>query len=103
MRRAANSFSMLADAVLEELPSTMAAMRLSGMEISDLTLELSDLRSENNMGVSYLFHEITECRVHYSIPFQRGKTLSILLVVHQFYCWKSELLKDPTYSATLLF
>ncbi|KAL6854426.1 hypothetical protein ACP4OV_019329 [Aristida adscensionis] len=44
MRRAANSFTMLADAALEELPSTMAAVRLSGMEISDLTLELSDLR-----------------------------------------------------------
>ncbi|KAG8048499.1 hypothetical protein GUJ93_ZPchr0009g1068 [Zizania palustris] len=44
MRRAADSFSMLADAALEELPSTMAAVRLSGMEISDLTLVLSDLR-----------------------------------------------------------
>ncbi|KQJ86834.1 hypothetical protein BRADI_4g07980v3 [Brachypodium distachyon] len=43
MRRAANSFTQLADAALEELPSTMAAVRLSGMEISDLTLELSDL------------------------------------------------------------
>jgi len=46
MRRAANSFSMLADAALEELPSTMAAVRLSVMEISDLTLELSDLSHE---------------------------------------------------------
>ena len=44
MRRAANSFSMLADAALEELPSTMAAVKLSVMEISDLTLELSDLK-----------------------------------------------------------
>uniref|UniRef100_A0A0E0MLX7 Uncharacterized protein n=1 Tax=Oryza punctata TaxID=4537 RepID=A0A0E0MLX7_ORYPU len=43
MRRAANSCTLLADAALEELPSTMAAVRLSGMEISDLTLELSDL------------------------------------------------------------
>ncbi|KAG2620539.1 hypothetical protein PVAP13_3NG215371 [Panicum virgatum] len=46
MRRAANSFSMLADAALEELPSTMAAVKLSVMEISDLTLELSDLSHE---------------------------------------------------------
>ncbi|CAN6328972.1 unnamed protein product [Urochloa humidicola] len=52
MRRAANSFSMLADAVLEELPSTMAAVRLSGMEISDLTLELSDLSHEIADGVN---------------------------------------------------
>ncbi|RLM98398.1 uncharacterized protein C2845_PM06G28360 [Panicum miliaceum] len=51
MRRAANSFSMLADAALEQLPSTMAAVRLSGMEISDLTLELSDLSHEIADGV----------------------------------------------------
>ncbi|XBI90182.1 hypothetical protein VPH35_027868 [Triticum aestivum] len=44
MRRAANSFALLADAALDELPSTMTAVRLSGMEISDFTLELSDLR-----------------------------------------------------------
>ena len=44
MRRAAVSLSKLADTAREELPSTMAAIRLSGMEISDLTLELSDLR-----------------------------------------------------------
>ncbi|XP_059308168.1 uncharacterized protein LOC132059559 isoform X1 [Lycium ferocissimum] len=43
MRRAAISLSKLADTAREELPSTMAAIRLSGMEISDLTLELSDL------------------------------------------------------------
>lgn len=44
MRRAAISLSKLADTARDELPSTMAAIRLSGMEISDLTLELSDLR-----------------------------------------------------------
>uniref|UniRef100_A0A0E0FBP0 Uncharacterized protein n=1 Tax=Oryza meridionalis TaxID=40149 RepID=A0A0E0FBP0_9ORYZ len=52
MRRAANSFTLLADAALEELPSTMAAVRLSGMEISDLTLELSDLSQEIADGVN---------------------------------------------------
>jgi len=44
MRNAAISLSKLADTAREELPSTMIAIRLSGMEISDLTLELSDIR-----------------------------------------------------------
>uniref|UniRef100_A0A453B3V3 Uncharacterized protein n=1 Tax=Aegilops tauschii subsp. strangulata TaxID=200361 RepID=A0A453B3V3_AEGTS len=48
MRRAANSFALLADAALDELPSTMTAVRLSGMEISDFTLELSDLRPSDS-------------------------------------------------------
>ncbi|KAK6915288.1 hypothetical protein RJ641_020405, partial [Dillenia turbinata] len=43
MGRAAASLAKLADTANEELPSTMAAIRLTGMEISDLTLELSDL------------------------------------------------------------
>ncbi|KAJ8762766.1 hypothetical protein K2173_017581 [Erythroxylum novogranatense] len=51
MRRAATSLSKLADTAREELPSTMAAIRLSGMEISDLTLELSDLSNEIADGV----------------------------------------------------
>ncbi|CAH9067279.1 unnamed protein product [Cuscuta epithymum] len=52
MRRAAISFSKLADTAREELPSTMAALRLSGIEISDLTLELTDLSKEIADGVS---------------------------------------------------
>ncbi|KAK4381582.1 UNVERIFIED_CONTAM: hypothetical protein Sangu_3022900 [Sesamum angustifolium] len=52
MRRAAISLSRLADTAREELPSTMAAIRLSGMEISDLTLELSDLSQEIADGVN---------------------------------------------------
>lgn len=52
MRRAANSFTMLADAALEELPSTIAAIRLSGMEVTDLTLGLSDLSHEIADGVN---------------------------------------------------
>lgn len=44
MGRAASSFAKLADTARQELPSTLAAIRLSGMEISDLTLELSELR-----------------------------------------------------------
>lgn len=51
MSRAAISLSKLADTAREELPSTMAAIRLSGMEISDLTLELSDLSQEIADGV----------------------------------------------------
>ncbi|XP_030539989.1 uncharacterized protein LOC115747826 isoform X2 [Rhodamnia argentea] len=52
MGRAATSLSKLADTAREELPSTMAAIRLSGMEISDLTLELSDLSQEIADGVN---------------------------------------------------
>ncbi|CAJ2642315.1 unnamed protein product [Trifolium pratense] len=52
MRNAAISFSKLADTAREELPSTMTAVRLSGMEISDLTLELSDLSQEITDGIS---------------------------------------------------
>ncbi|PKI43046.1 uncharacterized protein LOC116209657 [Punica granatum] len=52
LRRAANSLSKLADTAREELPSTMAAVRLSGMEISDLTMELSDLSQEIADGVT---------------------------------------------------
>ncbi|PON81720.1 hypothetical protein TorRG33x02_224360 [Trema orientale] len=52
MGRAATSLSKLADTAREELPSTMAAIRLSGMEISDLTLELSDLSQEIADGVT---------------------------------------------------
>ncbi|BBG94740.1 hypothetical protein Prudu_003098, partial [Prunus dulcis] len=51
MGRAALSLSKLADTAREELPSTMVAIRLSGMEISDLTLELSDLSQEIADGV----------------------------------------------------
>ncbi|XP_050268163.1 uncharacterized protein LOC126712751 [Quercus robur] len=52
MGRAATSLSKLADTAREELPSTMATIRLSGMEISDLTLERSDLSQEIADGVS---------------------------------------------------
>ncbi|RDX87389.1 hypothetical protein CR513_31127, partial [Mucuna pruriens] len=52
LRNAAISLSKLADTAREELPSTMAAIRLSGMEISDLTLELSDLSQEIADGVN---------------------------------------------------
>lgn len=54
MRRAAISLSKLVDTAREELPSTMAAIRLSGMEISDLTLELSDLRYSKSFPIVFL-------------------------------------------------
>ncbi|KAL8133128.1 uncharacterized protein LOC141712390 isoform X2 [Apium graveolens] len=50
-KRAAESMEKLLDVTREELPDTMAAVRLSGMEISDLTMELSDLGQEINQGV----------------------------------------------------
>ncbi|KAH8480903.1 hypothetical protein H0E87_030968 [Populus deltoides] len=50
--RAATSLSKLADTAREELPSTLAAIRLSGMEISDLTLELTDLSQDITDGVN---------------------------------------------------
>lgn len=52
MKRAATSLAKLADTAREEIPSTMAAVRLSGMEISDLTLQLSDLSHEIADGVN---------------------------------------------------
>eukprot|EP00271_Cylindrocystis_brebissonii_P010460 TRINITY_DN26653_c0_g1_i1.p1 TRINITY_DN26653_c0_g1~~TRINITY_DN26653_c0_g1_i1.p1 ORF type:complete len:296 (-),score=45.12 TRINITY_DN26653_c0_g1_i1:280-1167(-) len=51
IRKAADSVEKLVDAARDELPSTMAAVRLSGMEISDLTMELSDLSHEISEGV----------------------------------------------------
>lgn len=43
MKKAAEALEKLADAAREELPATMASIRLSGMEISDLTMELNGL------------------------------------------------------------
>ena len=40
LKRTAKSLAKLADTACVELPSTMAAIRLSGLEISDLTLEI---------------------------------------------------------------
>ncbi|EPS70372.1 hypothetical protein M569_04387, partial [Genlisea aurea] len=51
LKRAAESLEKLMDATREELPSTMAALRLSGMEISDLTMELSDISQGITQGV----------------------------------------------------
>ncbi|KAL1536673.1 hypothetical protein AAHA92_29284 [Salvia divinorum] len=50
-KRAAESLEKLMDATREELPDTMAAVRLSGMEICDLTMELSDLGQDITQGV----------------------------------------------------
>ncbi|KAI5387862.1 uncharacterized protein LOC127101453 [Lathyrus oleraceus] len=52
MRKAAISFSKLADTAREELPSTMTSIRLSVMEMNDLTLELSELSQEITEGVN---------------------------------------------------
>ncbi|KAL1207903.1 hypothetical protein V5N11_029601 [Cardamine amara subsp. amara] len=50
-KKAAESLEKLLDVTREELPGTMAAVRLSGMEISDLTMELSDLGQGITQGV----------------------------------------------------
>ncbi|CAH2073325.1 unnamed protein product [Thlaspi arvense] len=50
-KKAAESLAKLLDVTREELPDTMAAVRLSGMEISDLTMELSDLGQGITQGV----------------------------------------------------
>lgn len=52
LKRTAKSLAKLADTACVELPSTMAAIRLSGLEISDLTVELSDLSQEMADSVS---------------------------------------------------
>ncbi|GAB2239765.1 hypothetical protein Droror1_Dr00020283, partial [Drosera rotundifolia] len=51
IKRAVESLEKLLDVTREELPDTMAAIRLSGMEISDLTMELSDLGPKITQGV----------------------------------------------------
>ncbi|XWS44849.1 hypothetical protein CRYUN_Cryun15aG0084500 [Craigia yunnanensis] len=50
-KRAAESLEKLMDVTRKELPGTMAAVRLTGMEISDLTMELSDLGQGITQGV----------------------------------------------------
>lgn len=50
-KRAAESLEKLLDVTREELPDTMATVRLSGMEISDLTMELSDMGQDITQGV----------------------------------------------------
>lgn len=52
MRRVATSLAKLSDTAHQEIPSTMAAIRLTSLEISDLTNELRDLSQEINDGVS---------------------------------------------------
>ncbi|KAK1301796.1 hypothetical protein QJS10_CPB12g01301 [Acorus calamus] len=50
-KRTAESMEKLLDVTREELPGTMVSVRLSGMEISDLTMELSDLGQDIMQGV----------------------------------------------------
>ncbi|KAL4574675.1 hypothetical protein LXL04_021511 [Taraxacum kok-saghyz] len=80
MSRAAISFAKLADTAREELPSTMAAIRLSGMEISDLTLELSDLSHEISDGVNKSAQAVqaAEAGVRQIGTLARHKTMSII-------------------------
>ncbi|XP_038698606.1 uncharacterized protein LOC119996144 [Tripterygium wilfordii] len=80
MGKAATSLSKLADTAREELPSTMAAIRLSGMEISDLTLELSDLSQEIADGVNKSAQAVqaAEAGVRQIGTLARQQTLSMI-------------------------
>ncbi|GAB2212323.1 hypothetical protein Drorol1_Dr00020282 [Drosera rotundifolia] len=51
IKRAVESLEKLLDVTREELPDTMATIRLSGMKINDPTMELSDLGQEITQGV----------------------------------------------------
>lgn len=80
MGRAATSLSKLADTAREELPSTMAAIRLSGMEISDLTLELSELSQDIADGVtkSAQVVQAAEAGIQQIGTLARKQTISII-------------------------
>ncbi|XP_059628717.1 uncharacterized protein LOC132271380 [Cornus florida] len=80
MGRAAISLSKLADTATKELPSTMAAIRLSGMEISDLTLELSDLSQEITDGVNKSTQAVqaAEAGIRQIGSFAREQTMSMI-------------------------
>ncbi|CAI8598771.1 unnamed protein product [Vicia faba] len=57
-KKAAESLEKVMDTAREELPDTMSAVRLSTMEISDLTSELSDLGQEVTQGVRSSTHAV---------------------------------------------
>ncbi|MFS7936620.1 hypothetical protein Hanom_Chr05g00417741 [Helianthus anomalus] len=80
MSRTAIAVAKLADTAREELPSTMAAIRLSGMEISDLTLELSDLSQEISDGVNKSAQAVqaAEAGVRQIGSLARQKTMSMI-------------------------
>ncbi|XP_076882517.1 uncharacterized protein LOC143530908 isoform X2 [Bidens hawaiensis] len=80
MSRTAIAVAKLADTAREELPSTMAAIRLSGMEISDLTLELSDLSQEISDGVNKSAQAVqaAEAGVKQIGSLARQKTMSMI-------------------------
>ncbi|KAJ0975183.1 hypothetical protein J5N97_017148 [Dioscorea zingiberensis] len=65
-KKSAESLEGLLDVTTEELPDAMAAVRLSGMEICDLTMELSDLGQGIAQGVrrSTQAVRIAEDRLH---------------------------------------
>ncbi|XP_074320965.1 uncharacterized protein LOC141657584 [Silene latifolia] len=80
MGRAANSFAKLADAAREELPGTLAAVRLSGMEVSDLTLELTDLSQEISAGVNKSGQAVEAAKVGIQQIGARAREQTILMI-----------------------
>ena len=85
--RAATSLSKLADTAREELPSTMAAIRLSGMEISDLTLELSDLRWQSSSNCNSLV--VINSVSYFLLLFQWSECWLRVFCIRQAYMQKS--------------
>ncbi|KAJ1696185.1 hypothetical protein LUZ63_004697 [Rhynchospora breviuscula] len=81
-RKALESVEKLLEVTAEELPDTMASVRLSGMEISDLTRELSDLGEEITEGVrrstrplrvaEERFHQLTTMNPQEMVQGQNG-------------------------------
>ncbi|KAJ4813999.1 transmembrane protein [Rhynchospora pubera] len=81
-RKALESVEKLLDVTAEELPDTMASVRLSGMEISDLTRELTDLGEEMTEGVrrstrplrvaEERFHQLTTMNPQAMVQGQNG-------------------------------
>ncbi|XP_071717333.1 uncharacterized protein [Rutidosis leptorrhynchoides] len=80
MSRTAIALAKLADTAQKELPSTMAAIRLSGMEISDLSLELSDLSHEISDGVNKSAQAVQTAKagVQQISSLARDKTMSMI-------------------------
>lgn len=70
----------LLDVTAEELPETMAAVRLSGMEISDLTMELSDIGSAFQTSLVLFSHRLSYVDV-YNRRYEQIKVIIILCLV----------------------
>ncbi|KAL8138206.1 hypothetical protein V2J09_004207 [Rumex salicifolius] len=69
-KRATESMEKLLDVTKQDLPDTMAAIHLSGMEISDLTTELSDLGHDITRGVRRSTQTVRVANMNIIAPLQ---------------------------------